>query len=134
MGYCVEMELEDVKFPLSKAEEVKEVLRKLNIKWHNMSDWCRYDGTLTDITDIFEDIGFEAYETAVYVCIVEFEREKLGDHQNMFEKLAPFLEDCSITFSGEDGETWKVVVKDHKVEEFRGEIEMITIYFIGASF
>lgn len=96
MGYCVTMELENVKFETEKINDVVKVLKELNKVWHEKFDWCRFDPDLGDIVEIIEDIGFEEKIIEGFVCINYFEREKLGDHENMFIKLAPYLEDCQI--------------------------------------
>ena len=116
MGYCVDIELRNVKFHKDNIDKIKKVLKELNVKWHKSSDWCRYDDSLTDIQDILEDIGFSTEEKHKYIVFEYFEREKLGDHQNMFVQLAPYLTDCEIVYRGEDDSDWKQVIKDGKVE------------------
>lgn len=44
---------------------------------------------------------------------IEFEGEKLGDEEELFKVLAPFVESGSyIEISGEDGDLWRWVFKD----------------------
>ena len=59
MGYCVDMEFRDVKFKKSSTDDVVKILKELNASWHKTSDWCRFDRSLEDISEIFEDIGFD---------------------------------------------------------------------------
>lgn len=116
MGYCVQMELRNVKIPLSKKKEAVKILKALNETWHKNSDWCRFDANIKNLAEILEEVGFSIEETDTHLQIKYFEQEKLGDHENMFEKLAPLLEDCEIVYEGEDGHDWKQVIKDHKVK------------------
>jgi hypothetical protein len=116
MGYCVEIELRNVKF---KKEHWKEVREKL-VKWNEgylkpNSDWLRFDSSLETAEEIFEDMRYSAGEFGDYIEIGEFEGEKLGSDEEMFEMLAPYLEDCEIVYEGEDGNDWKQTIKDGKV-------------------
>lgn len=119
MGYEVDMQFRDVKFKEINIPEVEEILQELNETWQKKSDWCRFDSSLENIVDIFEDIGFELELDDNYCHITEFNRQKLGDHENMFIKLAPYLSDGEVVFHGEDNDDWKIVFKD-------GEHERVT--------
>ncbi len=114
MGYEVSMNFRDVKFRVGDVAKVEQELKELNKSWNKNSDWCRFDSSLEDIGEIFEDIGFELEIDDDYCYVTEFIRQKLGDHENMFIKLAPFLSDSEIVFYGEDDEDWKLVFKDGK--------------------
>lgn len=112
MGYCVEIELRNVKFKKTHWKEIREKL----VEWNNVylkprSDWRRFNSDLETVEDVFGDIGYSAGEFGEYVIIGEFEREKLGSDEKMFELLAPYLEDCEIVYEGEDGTDWKQVIK-----------------------
>lgn len=49
---------------------------------------------------------------------INFIGEKLGDDINLFEAIAPFVEDGSyIEMSGEDGDIWRWVFEDGKCIE-----------------
>jgi hypothetical protein len=117
MGYCVDIELRNVRFHKDNWHNIKKTLDVLNEYWHKKHDWCRFDKSLTDIYDVFKDIGFETSYDGEYIKIEEFLREKLGDHTRMFKQLAPYLEDCEIVFFGEEQAAWKVVVKNKSCSE-----------------
>ena len=119
MGYCIGIELRNVKFNKNLTKQVVGKLQELNTRWCQKSDWCRFDSNLEDIKEIIEDIGFSTIEEDGYIKFEYFEREKLGDHENMFKSLAPFLEDCEIVYEGEDGDDWKQVIK-------AGEVSVVT--------
>lgn len=122
MGYEVHIELREVKFKKEHTENVIGVLKVLNQKWQAKSDWCRFDDSLEDIHEIIEDIGFSTSESDGFIKFEDFEREKLGDHENMFAKLAPFLEEGSvIVYCGEDDHDWKQTVVNGKVEVYHRE-------------
>ncbi len=123
MGYSVNIELEGVKFKKSNSKEVVKILKELNKTWMETSDWCRFSMGLNDVMEIIEDIGFSVSEADGYIIIEEFDRENLGDHQNMFASLAKYLENCKISYSGEDGNNWDQriingkLVDDSKLED-----------------
>lgn len=125
MGYCVDMELRNVRFSEDNLPKVISVLKELNEEWHKKNDWCRFDKGLEDVIEIFEDIGFEVEKVGSFIGtfyeIQYFEREKLGDHERMFKHIAQYLEDCEIVYRGEDDYDWKQVVKDGKVTEVARE-------------
>ena len=115
MGYCVQMTLENVEIPKTKEKQALEILNKLNESWLRTNDWCRFNPS-ENLLDVLEDLGFETEESDSFYKITEFYREKLGDHCNMFKKLAAVLENCQIKFYGEDDVDWKIVIKDHESE------------------
>lgn len=111
MGYYVNIILEDVCVPKDRVDMARHILNDLNEKWQRTNDWCRFTES-DDLAFIFESIGFEAeWDENGHLEIKEFFRESLGDHENMFRKLAPALSDCEIKFFGEDGRDWKIVVE-----------------------
>jgi len=112
MGYCVDMSLRGVTFKKEDAPKVVEILKEMNVGWMKNSDWCRFNSSMEDITEIFEDIGFELEDKDEHYEITEFIREKLGDHENIFIRLAPYLSDSEVAFFGEDDSDWKLVFKD----------------------
>lgn len=116
MGYRVEIELENVELPLSKKDEAIKILKELNKSWQKSNDWCQFDSGFTDLADIVNNIGFSCGENDTNFYIDEFEREKLGGHCEMFNSLAPVLDDCCIRFYEEDHIDWKIIIEDHKAE------------------
>ena len=116
MGYCVDMELTGVRIGKENEAKAIDILEALNEKWKLTYDWCRFTEHETTLNEIIEEIGFECEEYETHYLISEFNREKLGDHENMFTSLAPILDDCSIEITGEDGTNWKIIIKDHKAK------------------
>lgn len=122
MGYCVEMEINNCYIREEHYKDVIDVLNKLNEKWHRTNDWCRFNVNPSDfdsdqelLVEIFDDIGFSTHTDNHGIGIEDYEREKLGSHEDMFESLAPyFMYDCEIKIFGEDQEDWKLVIKDKK--------------------
>lgn len=121
MGYCVNMNLDNVEIPVSKEKEAVSILKKLNEKWLKTSDWCRFDSHMDSLIEIVEEIGFSCSSNDTHFVIEDFEREKLGDHEAMFIALAPVLEDCTVKIYGEDDTDWKIVIKDSKAEKIYRE-------------
>lgn len=73
-----------------------------------MADW-RFPIELDDDLNVV-DIGFTG--------------EKLGDEKQMFEVIAPFVEDGSyIEMQGEDGDVWRWEFTGDSVEEVHAEAE-----------
>ena len=118
MGYCVKMQLENVVIPEEKQDQAIKILTELNKKWIKENDWCRFDSYTADSLDeIIEEIGFScSYYEDGSLEIEDFEREKLGGHEEMFIALSPVLEDCSIRFFGEDDNDWKIIIENHEFE------------------
>lgn len=122
MGYCVDMELRNVSFEKDKTEEIKAVLLCLNEVWLRTNDWCRFNPS-EDIIEILENIGFDAEESDSVININYFIAEKLGDHENMFEKMAPYMNDCQIVIYGEDGTDWRLDIEDGEMSKiYRDEL------------
>lgn len=116
MGYCVDIELRNVKFKKSDWKEIREKLVAWNNEYlHPKSDWLRFDSDLDEPEEVFEDMRYSAYDDGTTVEIGCFEGEKLGSDEKMFELLAPYLEDCEIVYQGEDGNDWKQVIRNHEV-------------------
>lgn len=121
MGYCIDMELRDVKFNKQHVDVITSILKELNVEWLKSNDWCRFTTYNENLLDIIEEIGFETRSTDNYIYLTDFCREKLGDHENMFNNLAPYLEDCQIVIEGEDGEDWRLDIKDGSMSKYYRE-------------
>lgn len=119
MGYCITMTDENFKMKQSNFEEALKCLKNLAqekyLKWvtddlvldattfEEAMDACRY-------TLCFD----EEYEDVVGI---EFNGEKLGNDDDIFTVIAPFVESGSyIKFAGEDGDRWQFKFKDGKMK------------------
>lgn len=72
-----------------------------------MSTWS-WEAELNDDGDIFD---------------IQFDGEKIGQEELMFEAIAPYVEDGSyIQMLGEDGSQWRWIFKDGKVKEVFAKI------------
>lgn len=52
------------------------------------------------------------------VVDIRFSGQKIGDENQLFDVIAPYVEDGSyLEFRGEDGDVWRLVFDDDSVEE-----------------
>lgn len=116
MGCCITMEESNLKIVgKDNIEKVSELI----IKNSSSFRWCdsvnENDENL--LVDIFEAIRYDIEEViendqTIEVKIIDFLGEKYGNEEEIFNLLAPYLEDGYIQFYTDYGETFRLVVKD----------------------
>jgi len=120
MGYCIESN--EIRFVIKK-ENANFVLKALKdfVKTKEKLMWVDID-TILDcetIEEAFEEIRYPLVEnTNGDYKIDYFSGEKLGDDLEIFNSIAPYVEEDSyIEMSGEDDNLWRWVFKNGKCEE-----------------
>lgn len=77
----------------------------------------------TDIYELFRAVRYTIYPNGDYLELECFLGESYGDEQVVFGEIADLLEDGSfIEYIGEDGELFRLVIKDGKCLEVYPEI------------
>lgn len=132
MGYCIELNKGDIKI---KKENMELVLKTLsnyfqsggNLRWVNgfnindMTTEDEYDEPL-ELGEIWDDLRYRYTETQSHYIINSFLGEKLGDDIKLFELIAEYCEDGYLQFDGEDGEHFRIVIKNGKAIEKWAEL------------
>lgn len=127
MGYCIYLEESTLKI---KKDNMDKILNKLsdffkaggNLRWVNgfniedMTPEDEDDEVLT-LEDIWYDLRYSLKEDDSYYIIDEFDGEKLGDDLELFQLIAEHCEDGYLQFCGEDGDYFRIVIKDGQAYE-----------------
>lgn len=124
MGYCICLEDGNIKI---KKENMKLALKKLSdffekddLRWVN--GFSINDSKCLDLREIWNDLRYDYEETNTHYIINEFLGEKLGDDVKLFELISEYCEDGYLQFVGEDGEHFRIIIKNKKVIEKWAEI------------
>lgn len=128
MGYCIYQEEGSIKI---KKENMKLVLKKLSnffsnggeLRWADGFVLDKEDDDSIDLYEIWNGLRYGFLETDTYYEINEFFGEKLGDDLKLFQLIAEYCEDGYLQFSGEDGDHFRIVIKDGKAEEKWAELK-----------
>ena len=120
MGYSVYVNETNFMIKKENQEKAFNACKKQLIN-ADLYSWVKqYDLDKADhISHYFEAFGWD-YETDSEYNIVDvvMENEKIGDEDEFFEILAPFIEDGSyIEFYGKDGRKWRWVFKNGLMKE-----------------
>jgi hypothetical protein len=135
MGYCISLTDSDFRIPASKKAEALAAMKKMDpsVKgrgfWDNKRQW-----SWVDQEDIERAQSLEEAMTQWRYCPqidvegnirrIDFEGEKIGQEDELFAVLAPFVEDGSfIEMQGEDGAMWRWVFRDGTVKMVEPKIE-----------
>jgi len=131
MGYC--MHLQDADFHIRKENlsealrGLKEVAGKGNPDNRNTT-WAWVDmrqlGEATTLGDAMRACRWDLdFAEDGKVCGINFEGEKLGDDAQLFDALAPWVEDKSyVQMAGEDGELWRWTFDNGQMKEIDATI------------
>lgn len=79
-----------------------------------------------NLEDLFEVFGFEIEKDPITLDInkLEFVWDKLGNDENLFGLIAPYIEEGSyIQWIGEDGDIWRYVFRNGIFEIVTPKIE-----------
>jgi hypothetical protein len=144
MGYCIEMDVNDLIIPqkhMAKALSDINALHKDQatiIKNHGggMStcggkttysySWVDQppEGGFKTLVEAFDAWRYEARITENGDCLVDaFQGEKLGDCHVLWSAVAKYVNPKAwIHVKGEDGDQWKWEFKKGKFKEFKGKV------------
>lgn len=129
MGYCVSVELHNVKIDFNKAAEALAAINALHdpdvmakkagggyfVSGDIRRGWYRWvqnppAGGFSSLEDALREWRYEASADNEHLCwlVDYFTGEKLGDDEYLWGALAPYMADGGcVIFRGEDGETWR---------------------------
>ncbi len=126
MGYCVNCHEINITIEPDKLMELGILLSKLDQASPTGYRWVEPGFTKSmNIVEIFDEWGYEVEQdldgTVIFCC---HNSDKWGDDEKLFEAIAPAVQDGSLAhFVGEDGEHWKYVFKNGKMEKRDGAID-----------
>lgn len=130
MGYCIYHEEGDIKI---KKENMKLILKKLSdffkdggeLRWvdgFDIEDLEESDDLEESLYEIWRDLRYTYDENDTYYIINDFYGEKLGDDLKLFQLIAEYCDDGYLQFNGEDGDHFRIVIKDGKAFEKWAEL------------
>ena len=121
MGYCIEVETENFSFDVRKADEVLTAIKRGIIDEKITEErWIDFNVLLNvgTVEEAFEELRFELYEKDNKYKIDYFSGEKLGGYElELFQCIAPYVDDGYLEYIGEDGEKWRYIFKNGECKE-----------------
>lgn len=122
MGYCISMT--DCNFVIkeenqeSALQALKTLTKNKKFKWVGNIQLC------DTLRDALNEMGYDVeFDNLNNISDLEFFRENLGDDEELFNAIAPYVEENSyIEMYGEDGCKWRWVFKNNNCEEIQPEI------------
>lgn len=120
MGYCIDFEEGSIKI---KRKNMRLALEKLSNFFSDGGELKYVNGFILDLNepiDLYEiwyDLRYGFIENDAEYKINDFLGEKIGDDLKLFQLIAEYCEDGYLQFNGEDGEHFRIVVKDGSAEE-----------------
>lgn len=125
MGYCVSMRESNFKIQNENSPKALEIIKRLAREGKEFR-WVSNETLLEaeNLKEALEEFGYEVFEKETELEILDFVYEKLGDEFDMFQAIAPVVEEGSyIEMYGEDGDTWRWVFENGKCTEKRPKVE-----------
>lgn len=125
MGCCMSMAECHFMIRHDKQNEALKALKELSK--NRRLRWASTDiiQNARHLEEAFEEIRFEAcFDDFNNINDLDFTGEKLGDETEIFNSIAPFVEDNSyIEMYGEDGDRWRWVFKNGECKWVNPEIK-----------
>lgn len=119
MGYCVSVEVKDVRIRAANRERALRAAKSLSSVWRDMGEEPGDYKTLEETLQVFGWETRTAPKTGdlVFWCYCY---DKLGDDDYLFRALAPYLEGGGeVHYRGEDGREWKYKFDKGQMQEVR---------------
>lgn len=131
MGYCMNLQKKNFKIKKENAENVVNALRDFakgfKNQYGNRIMWVDKETLINSesIEESFDEIRYPlVIDSNGDYMINYFSGEKLGDDTEIFNAIAPYVEEGSyIEMLGEDGTIWRWIFKNGKCEEKYPEIK-----------
>ena len=120
MGYCIEVKTENFSFDVSKADELMNSVKREFKEGNIDSRWIYTEEVINSetIEDMFGELRFELYKDGDKYRIDYFRGEKLdGCELELFQCIAPYIDDGYLEYIGEDGEKWRYIFKNGECKE-----------------
>lgn len=129
MGYCVDLEESTVTISKENSIKLMEFLKSYIIdsnpdwRWVNNGYVVNYCVD-NNFEELMYELGYAIYETDEPGYSIEYRSsEKLGDDEEIFSLIAPYINDGYIELLGEDGDKWRYVFENGKCETKHPKIE-----------
>lgn len=131
MGYCIYMEDSNLKI---SEDNMKLLLADLGKFFDAGGEFDWVDGfsykevmayemeTEADINDFWEDLRYGWDYKDGYYYLSDFYGEKYGSELDLFKMVAKYSENGFIEFRGEDGEWFKILIKNGEAKEVNADI------------
>ena len=118
MGYCIEMVYSEFKIKKENVDKVFAAIKEMD----NGKDyhWVKagFSKGRTTLEELFHEWSFDISKDAEGTVVeISFEAEKSGSEEELFQKIAPFVEVGYIEFAGEDHERWRYVFDGTSMKE-----------------
>jgi hypothetical protein len=135
MGYCITLMDSNFRLKASKKKEALAALKKMDPSvngrgfWDGTKQWSWVDQKhINQAKSLEEALSIWRYCPEVdqedNIISVDFDGEKIGQEDEMFKVIAPFVEDGSyIEMQGEDGAMWRWVFKNGEMRTIEPRIE-----------
>lgn len=121
MGYCISVDCDNFSFDNYKADEVLVAIKNGIIDAKITEErWIDFNVLLKaeTVEEAFEELRFELYEKDNKYKIDYFSGEKLaGWELEVFQCIAPYIDDGYLEYIGEDGEQWRYIFKNGECRE-----------------
>lgn len=121
MGYCISVDCDNFSFDNYKADEVLVAIKNGIIDGKITEErWIDFNVLLKaeTVEEAFEELRFELYEKDNKYKIDCFSGEKLaGWELEVFQCIAPYIDDGYLEYIGEDGEKWRYIFKNGECRE-----------------
>lgn len=120
MGYCIDSVKSKFEIKKENKEKALLALKGLAAKVQRLM-WIDTD-VITEseyLEEALDECGWELqHDGDCEIIGIEFQREKLGDEDQIFAAIAPFVENESfIEMRGEDGDCWRWIFKNGECKE-----------------
>jgi hypothetical protein len=122
MGYCVFVEITDMRVKEGKEQELLDVINEEL----TTGDWvdAQPAGGWEDLQAAFQAWRYYARNLNGRFVVVHFDGEKLGSDEHFWSTIAPYMDDFGIVeMRGEDGAHWRWVIEDGAIKELWAHIE-----------
>jgi len=123
MGYCISLQESTIVIKKENAEKVIETLRDLakeklgdgkRLMWINLYSLVDSES----IEDTFDQLRYQLKTNDDGDYEIDYlSGEKLGDDYELFQAIAPYIEDGYIEVSGEDNCIWRWVFESGECKE-----------------
>lgn len=123
MGYCVNLEESTVTITKDNSIKLMKFLEEYIIENEPSWRWVNNGYVVNycidnEFVELMDELGYAINETVEPGYAIEYRSsEKLGDDDEIFTLIAPYISDGYIELVGEDGDKWRYVFEDGKFEE-----------------
>ena len=117
MSYCINKIEGKIKFKKENSDIIVKTLSNKKFKWCDTFDYDEYVDDDIDIFEVFYNLRYDLIEEDNYYSICDFLGDKYGEDDIIFNTIAPHCENGYMKFRGEDGNTFKFIIKDKQFKQ-----------------